>query len=564
MTSNEQHSTNNNSDHQSSQSSGGGRRDGYRGGRGDRDGYRGGRDDRDGYRGGRGDRDGYRGGRGDRDGYRGGRGGGDRDGYRGGRGGGDRDGYRGGRGSRYGRGDYDRDGGYGRRGGHSRRYDSYPEGGDQRAPSGPTGSHGPAATDQGQNDKRPVATESTFNASDYVCRHLSQNKENLPPMETVESIESFDEMDLSDEILQGIYGNGFERPSAIQKRAIVPFIKGYDIIAQSQSGTGKTGTFSIATLGRINPDQPQVQAIIVSPTRELTDQTCSVISVLGKAMDGLKIKRAIGGTRVQDDIDEIRTVRPQIIVGTPGRLMDLIYRNAISTESIHTFVLDEADEMLSQGFQEQIQDIFRQMPRNVTCGLFSATLAPEILAVTEEFMRKPIKILVKQEQLTLEGIKQFYVDVDQDDYKTDTIVDIYRALEVTQAIVYVNTQRRCARVAEQLAQEGFPVCCVHAGMNQELRQQTLKQFRDGSARLLITTNVLARGIDIQQIKLVINYDLPGDIANYLHRIGRSGRYGRKGVAINLITGRDHHDLKALENYYHTSIEELPGNFSEMI
>lgn len=411
-----------------------------------------------------------------------------------------------------------------------------------------------------------AGNESNSEKTDQTENTNQKSKE--PPVfdDTIHVHESFDDMNLSDEILQGIYSLGFEKPSAIQKKAIVPLLKGRDIIAQSQSGTGKTGAFTIGSLGRVNPKLYELQVIIISPTRELADQTCKVMQSLTKVLKDVKMKLAIGGTRVPEDIEEIRRVRPQILIGTPGRIMDLISRNAFRTQNVHTFILDEADEMLSRGFKLQIQDIFRRLPETITTGLFSATLSPETLEVTENFMNHPIKILIQKEGLTLEGIKQFYVDAVYEDAKLDCIIDIYKALNLTQTIVYTNTQKWCDRVTESLEKEGFPVRSIHAGMNQELRHRTLQEFRDGSARMLVTTNVLARGIDIQQIKLVINYDLPTeeDFENYIHRIGRSGRYGRQGVAINLVVQNDIYLLKKLEQYFHTTIEELPDNFATLI
>jgi translation initiation factor 4A len=405
--------------------------------------------------------------------------------------------------------------------------------------------------DNKDNDSKEATAEATAN----------------PPLDdTVVVFESFDDMNLPDEILQGIYSLGFEKPSPIQKKAIVPLIKGRDIIAQSQSGTGKTGAFTIGCLGRVDPKSYDVQAIIISPTRELADQTYKVMQSLTKVLTDVKMKLAIGGTRVHEDIEEIRRSRPQILIGTPGRIMDLISRGAFKTNYVHTFILDEADEMLSRGFKLQIQDIFRRLPDTITTGLFSATLSPDTLEVTENFMKSPIKILINREGLTLEGIKQFYVDAEYEDAKLDCIIDIYKALNLTQTIVYTNTQKWCDRVTECLEKEGFPVRSIHAGMSQEMRLRTLQEFRDGSARILVTTNILARGIDIQQIKLVINYDLPNeeDFENYIHRIGRSGRYGRTGVAINLCVSQDAYLLKKIEQYFHTTIDVLPQNFAKLI
>jgi translation initiation factor 4A len=253
-----------------------------------------------------------------------------------------------------------------------------------------------------------------------------------------------------------------------------------------------------------------------------------------------------------------------IVVGTPGRVFDMINRRALFTDSIKLFVLDEADEMLSRGFKDQIYDVFRFMPPKCQVGLFSATMPQEVLEITDKFMRDPVQILVKREELTLEGIKQFYVMVDREEWKLDTLCDLYETLTITQCIIYVNTRRKVDWLVDKMQQNDFTVSCMHGEMEQKERDIIMREFRSGSSRVLITTDLLARGIDVQQVSLVINYDLPTNHENYIHRIGRSGRFGRKGVAINFLTQEDVRTMREIEQVYNTTVEEMPMNVADLI
>jgi translation initiation factor 4A len=227
-------------------------------------------------------------------------------------------------------------------------------------------------------------------------------------------------------------------------------------------------------------------------------------------------------------------------------------------------VLDEADEMLSRGFKEQIYDVFKFMPESVQCTIFSATMPLEVLEVTTKFMRDPIRILVKRDELTLEGIKQFYITIEKEEWKLETLCDLYATLTITQAIIYCNTRRKVDWLTEQMQSRDFTVSSMHGDMDQKERELIMREFRSGSSRVLITTDLLARGIDVQQVSLVINYDLPTNRENYIHRIGRSGRFGRKGVSINFITQGDVRYLRDIETFYNTQIEEMPSNVVDLI
>jgi len=374
--------------------------------------------------------------------------------------------------------------------------------------------------------------------------------------------ESFDDLDLNENLLRGIYSYGFEKPSAIQQRAILPLLQGRDTIGQAQSGTGKTAAFVVGSLGRIDYSKYSAQALILAPTRELATQIQKVCMALGDYLKA-RVHACIGGTAVRDDIEKLKEGQ-QLVVGTPGRVKDMILKNFLRIDDIQIFVLDEADEMLSRGFKDQIYEIFRTLPENVQVALFSATMAPEVLDVTEKFMRDPVRILVKKDELTLEGIRQFYVCVEKEEWKMDTLCDLYETLTITQAIIYCNTRRKVDNLAAYMTDKDFTVSCMHADLEQKERDLIMREFRSGSSRVLISTDLLARGIDVQQVSLVINYDIPRDMENYLHRIGRSGRFGRKGVAINFVTNSEGRLIQEIQRYYHTQIEEMPCDVADLI
>eukprot|EP00105_Crassostrea_gigas_P007589 XP_011421890.2 PREDICTED: eukaryotic initiation factor 4A-II [Crassostrea gigas] len=335
-----------------------------------------------------------------------------------------------------------------------------------------------------------------------------------------------------------------------------------DVIAQAQSGTGKTATFSIAILQQLNIEEKDCQALVLAPTRELAQQIQKVVIALGDYM-GASCHACIGGTNVREDIHRLQA-GVNIVVGTPGRVYDMISRRALNPRNIQLFVLDEADEMLSRGFKDQIYDVFRFMPQSIQVILLSATMPVEVLDVTKKFMRDPIRILVKKEELTLEGIRQFYIQVEREEWKLDTLCDLYETLTITQAVIFCNTRRKVDWLTDKMLSRDFTVSAMHGDMDQKERDVIMREFRTGSSRVLITTDLLARGIDVQQVSLVINFDLPANRENYIHRIGRGGRFGRKGVAINFVTAEDVRTLRDIEQFYNTQIEEMPMNVADLI
>ena len=374
--------------------------------------------------------------------------------------------------------------------------------------------------------------------------------------------ETFDDMDLKEDILRGIYSYGFEVPSSIQQRAIKPLIEGKDMIAQSQSGTGKTATFTIGCLERVDIEVMKPQIIVLAPNRELAMQIFKVFESINEYY-GVKGGLIMGGTNLKDNF-RLLDEGLQYIVGTPGRVFDMLKRYAIVTDKIKTFVLDEADEMLSRGFKEQIYEIFQFIPKESQICLFSATMPDMALDLTTKFMSDPIRILIDKENLTLEGIKQYYLGVEQENWKVATLYDLYEKLSISQSIIFVNSKRKADFLKVQLEENEYTVDCIHGDLTQNERNEIMDDFRNGKSRILITTDIIARGIDVQSVSIVINYDIPRYREIYIHRIGRSGRFGRKGIAINFVTEREYENLKDIQDFYQTEILPLPENIKDLL
>jgi translation initiation factor 4A len=374
-------------------------------------------------------------------------------------------------------------------------------------------------------------------------------------------------LNLRPALLRGIYAFGFEKPSPIQKKGLIPLVqpghkgKRRDIIAQAQSGTGKTACFGVGSLQIIDHELHSTQVLILAPTHELASQIKGVITDIGR-FEKVKVQLLVGGTSVDGDRSKLDEDPPHIVVGTPGRVHDMIRRKYLKTEKIDLIVLDEADEMLSAGFKDQIYKIFQYMHNDIQIGLFSATVPETLEQLTARFMRNPIKILVKADMLTLQGIAQYYIRLDSDEHKYATIKDLFEGLTISQAIIYCNSTRRVDDLEEAMVQDNFPVKKIHGKMDEDERKEVHKDFKNGGCRVLITSDLFARGIDIQQVSVVINFDVPKSEHTYLHRIGRSGRWGRKGIAINFVTRHDGAKLKHFEEYYNTQISEMPGDWSK--
>jgi superfamily II DNA/RNA helicase len=377
-------------------------------------------------------------------------------------------------------------------------------------------------------------------------------------------INSWDGLEIDSLLLRGIYSYGFENPSVIQQQAIKPLIMGKDIVIQAQSVTGKTATFTIGALANVDVTDNNTQVLVLSPTKELTIQTAKVFTGLGSMMEGLRVQALYGGSVVEEGSTFSNKKTPHVICGCPGRVFDMMRRSRISSKKIKLVILDEADEMLSAGFKEQVYNIFQYFSSNIQVALVSATLPDSINAIVEKIMRNPIRISVKRELLTLEGIAQYYIAVDDDRQKYATLKDLYGLISISSSIIYCNSVKRVQDLYEAMKEDDFSVCRIHSGMDKEERAKAFEDFRVGRTRVLISSNVTARGIDIQQVSVVVNFDIPKCVNVYLHRIGRSGRWGRKGIGLNMITRRDVAKLKEIEQHYSTQISEMPGNVDFLI
>lgn len=383
-------------------------------------------------------------------------------------------------------------------------------------------------------------------------------------METT-TIQEWDQLQLKEDLLRGIYAYGFEKPSTIQKEAIEPIIRGSDLIAQAQSGSGKTGSFCISTLQKVDTEINEIQALILSPTRELAIQSKQVMQDIGRNMSKLNVKTFVGGSPIRDDIRILKSRnQPHVILGTIGRILDMFQRRLIDGNTIKILIIDEADEMLSRGFHDKMRELFENyFTSELQVVLFSATMPNDIISLTNKFMNNPERILVKKEELSLKCIQQYFVAVLNDEMKYNKLKELFSVISISKCIIYCNTVQRVIDLYEAMKRDGYSICCIHSNMEKEDRNKTLHTFRYSDERILISSDITARGIDIQQVSTVLNFDLTRNVHTYLHRIGRGGRWGRKGVAINFITRQDVMDIKKIERHYQVDIQELPMNFSGM-
>ena len=372
---------------------------------------------------------------------------------------------------------------------------------------------------------------------------------------------TFDDFDLKDNLLRGIYSHGFENPSDIQVKALPIINSKKDLLAQAQSGTGKTGAFSIGALNLVDENLKKTQILILNPTYELVNQNYDVIKALSQYMD-INIMKVVGKTSIQECKQEL-SKEPQVIVGTPGRVLDMISKRFLYTNDIKLLIFDEADEMLSFGFQETIYGIIRYISKDTQICLFSATRTDETDELSNRFLNNPESILVEKKNVTLEGIKQYKVLINEE-WKYDTLIDIYNLLNISQCIIYINYKNKLMNIYDELIKNEYPVDYIHGEITKDEREKKVLDFKNGKTRILLSTDLLSRGIDVQQLSLVINFDLPKSKETYIHRIGRSGRYGRKGVSINLVTDRDIHYMKEIEEFYETKITEMPQNLEDYL
>lgn len=390
-------------------------------------------------------------------------------------------------------------------------------------------------------------------ASNFIVE--TSNPAEFPPHN------SFDDMEgIPESLLRGIYAFGFEKPSPIQSVSILPILRGRDLLAQAQSGTGKTGAFGIGLLSRLDMTLKKPQALVMAPTRELAEQIASVIRGIGAHMK-VGVSLSVGGAPRNENVREIRSGACQVVVGTPGRVFDLASNHDLPFDSLRVLVLDEADVMLIDKFAEQVHHIFNiGLPDSCSIALFSATMPKEVRELADKFLKDPVHITLKTEDVKLDGIKQYYVALENDSHKIEVFQDIFESLTIQSSIVFCNSKERAERLSNSLRENGFPVSVIYGEpMTQAERQHRMRDFREGKTRVLIATNLLARGIDVQQVSIVFNFDMPPfeDKESYIHRIGRCGRFGRKGVAISLLTPAEKDVMDQIAGHYAFHPLELP-------
>ena len=366
-------------------------------------------------------------------------------------------------------------------------------------------------------------------------------------METVK----FEELQLDDRILRAVTDMGFEEASPIQAKAIPVELEGCDIIGQAQTGTGKTAAFGIPLLQKIDPKKKKLQAIALCPTRELAIQVADEIRNLAKYMHGIKILPIYGG---QDIVRQIRGLKDgtQIIIGTPGRVMDHMRRKTVKFDQVHTVVLDEADEMLNMGFLEDMETILSQLPEERQTVMFSATMPPAIQEIARKFQNDPVNVKVVKKELTVPKVTQYYYEV-----KPKTKVEVMcRLLDMYApklSVAFCNTKKQVDELVQELQGRGYFAEGLHGDLKQEQRDRVMNSFRNGATEILVATDVAARGIDVDDVEAVFNYDIPQDDEYYVHRIGRTGRAGRDGIAFSFVVGREVYKLRDIQRYCKTRI-----------
>jgi len=374
---------------------------------------------------------------------------------------------------------------------------------------------------------------------------------------------NFDTLKLNENLLKGVYLYGFSEPSKIQIKGIGSILTGRDCILQSQSGTGKTATYLLGIMNRLEENKKH-QGIIITPTRELANQVYDVATELGKYTTH-NIVKCTGGTDINQNRNEVKN--SSIVIGTLGRIHHMINEKKFNINKLKFIVLDEADELLSDGITEKIKYIFEVAPTNIQIILISATMSINVFNFSNKYIHDPIKILLKNNEIVVDLISQFYLDVENEEFKFDTLLDLYNLISTSQAIIFCNTIRKVEWLEQNLKENNFPITVIHSNMTQTERDNVVREFRDGKTRLLLTTDLLSRGIDIPQVNMVINYDLPPNKETYVHRIGRCGRFDKTGVAITMVKMSDAMDVKTfnkMKHFYKMNIKELPDNIEKYL
>lgn len=368
-------------------------------------------------------------------------------------------------------------------------------------------------------------------------------------------ITKFEELGLSEKILRAIEDMGFEEASPIQAKAIPAILTGGDMIGQAQTGTGKTAAFGIPLLQKVDPKNKRLQAIVLCPTRELAIQVADEIRKLSKYMHGIKVLPVYGG---QDISTQIRSLKAgtQIIIGTPGRVMDHMRRKTVKFDNVHTVVMDEADEMLNMGFREDMETILQQVPEDRQTLLFSATMPKAILDITKKYQKDAQIVKVVKKELTVSNIDQYYYEVRRNK-KEEVLCRLLDMYAPKLSLIFCNTKKQVDELTDSLKGRGYFAEALHGDLKQSQRDRVMSHFRNGQTDILIATDVAARGIDVDDVEAVFNYDLPQDHEYYVHRIGRTGRAGRTGKAFNFIFGKEIYKLKDIQRYCKTKVYAQP-------
>ena len=365
----------------------------------------------------------------------------------------------------------------------------------------------------------------------------------------------FEDLDLNPQILRAIKEMGFEEATPIQAQSIPAVMSGRDVIGQAQTGTGKTASFGIPLLHKVDPKLKKTQALILCPTRELAIQVSNELHNLAKYTHGIKILPIYGGQEIGKQIRSLKG-GVQIIVGTPGRVMDHLRRKTIRCDFIHTIILDEADEMLNMGFREDIEEVLKYLPEDRQTVLFSATMPKEIMEITKQYQKDALTIKVVKKELTVKNIEQYYYDVRRKD-KLDILTRLLDVYDPKLSLVFCNTKHMVDELANELQNRGYFAEGLHGDMKQQQRDRVMRNFRNGKTEILVATDVAARGIDVDDVEAVFNYDLPQDDEYYVHRIGRTGRAGRTGKAFSFVKGKEVYKLKEIMRYCKTKIYAQP-------
>lgn len=405
-----------------------------------------------------------------------------------------------------------------------------------------------------------MATSSATPSGDWRALVTAPPKDTRHRTEdvTATSGAEFEDYFLKRELLMGIFEMGFEKPSPIQEAAIPVALAGRDVLARAKNGTGKTGAFLIPLIERVDLSTTTPNALVLVPTRELALQTAQVCKRLSKHIESMEVMVTTGGTSLKDDI--MRLYQPvHIVVATPGRILDLVDKGLCKLDNCKTMILDEADKLLSPEFTVVVEKLLKIMPKDRQIGLFSATFPVAVKTFRDRWQRRPYEINLMDE-LTLRGITQFYAFVDESK-KIHCLNTLFSKLQINQSIIFCNSVNRVELLAKKITQLGYSCFYIHSKMPQPQRNRVFHDFRTGACRNLVSSDLFTRGIDIQAVNVVINFDMPKTSETYLHRVGRSGRFGHRGLAISLLTYEDRHSLFRIEKELDTEVGPIPGTVS---